>query len=155
MNRSAAYLTSRRRPMANMTPLIDVVFQLIIFFLLAAQFSRQQAVELDLPRVETHASDPIESEARAVINVVSQSDSPGADARYRVGSRLFDASEEGLAQLAEALRAVKDRSGRVHALIRASRAEPFEHIHPAMRAVQRAGIERIELVVAPDPAGAQ
>lgn len=36
-------------PIVEMTPMIDIVFLLIIFFMVAAQFAQQAHVELDLP----------------------------------------------------------------------------------------------------------
>jgi len=124
--------------------------------MLAAQFSRQQTIELDLPRIGAQASSPIDSEGRAVINVIPTGNQPDTSAgTYRFGSLVFDATETDIAKLAEALRAARDRNEGVHALIRASRAEPYERIAPAMRAAQISGIREIELVVAPDSGAGQ
>ena len=50
--------TSRRFG-ANMTPLIDVVFLLIIFFLVSSQLARQEAnIELELPEASTGSAPP-------------------------------------------------------------------------------------------------
>ena len=46
----------QRRPLTaqiNMTPMIDVTFQLIIFFLLSSRLAQQEALELDLPTAAT------------------------------------------------------------------------------------------------------
>ena len=37
-------------PIVEMTPMIDIVFLLIIFFMVAAQFAQQARVELQLPK---------------------------------------------------------------------------------------------------------
>jgi biopolymer transport protein ExbD len=37
-------------PIVEMTPMIDIVFLLIIFFMVAAQFAQQARVQLDLPQ---------------------------------------------------------------------------------------------------------
>lgn len=37
----------------DLTPLVDVVFILLVFVLLAATFSRQQAVEVSLPKADS------------------------------------------------------------------------------------------------------
>lgn len=39
----------RRRSLISLTPLIDVVFILLIFFMLASSFSTQEAIELSTP----------------------------------------------------------------------------------------------------------
>jgi len=49
-------------PFVEMTPMIDIVFLLIIFFMVAAQFAQQARVDLSLPKeqgeqaAETHSS---------------------------------------------------------------------------------------------------
>ncbi len=37
----------------NLTPLIDIVFLLLVFFMLTAHFIEDQAVSIDLPRAES------------------------------------------------------------------------------------------------------
>ena len=39
----------RRRSLISLTPLIDVVFILLIFFMLASSFSTEEAIELSMP----------------------------------------------------------------------------------------------------------
>ena len=47
--------TNRRAVGANMTPMIDVVFLLIIFFLVSSHLARQENhLPLDLPIASTH-----------------------------------------------------------------------------------------------------
>ncbi len=48
-----AFKHSRSRiivPVVEMTPMIDIVFLLIIFFMVAAQFAQQARVDLELPK---------------------------------------------------------------------------------------------------------
>ncbi len=56
-------------PIVEMTPMIDIVFLLIIFFMVAAQFAQQARVELDLPK---ESGEQIENEATSslVINIM-------------------------------------------------------------------------------------
>lgn len=44
--------SQRRRdePMVDMTPLIDIIFQLVIFFMVSTTFVTEQGIEVDLPR---------------------------------------------------------------------------------------------------------
>ncbi len=41
----------RRRPLISLTPLVDVVFILLVFFMLASSFSDQRAVGLTTPAI--------------------------------------------------------------------------------------------------------
>ncbi len=60
----------------NLTPLIDVVFLLLIFFMVSTSFTRETQIKLDLPKadVEVLESDPemieisIDKEGRIFIN---------------------------------------------------------------------------------------
>lgn len=47
----------RRRPTIHLTALIDIVFLLLIFFLLASSFVDQQGVAIIVPEIESEESD--------------------------------------------------------------------------------------------------
>lgn len=65
--------SSRREVGANMTPMIDVVFLLIIFFLVSSHLARQESrLPLDLPTASTKLVDDPERRA-LTINVDPQS----------------------------------------------------------------------------------
>ena len=138
---------------ANMTPMIDVVFLLIIFFMLVAQISRQRAIEVDLPRLENAASTGIEGESRAVINVVPRARVAIYEGDYRLGSMSYDNTPEGLRLLAAALRDTARAHPDVLVLVRAARTEPYERVYPVIRAVRDAGIARVSLVTLRERAG--
>ena len=43
----------RAKPVINITPLIDIVFQLLIFFMLTTQFKYQPAIPIQVPNSST------------------------------------------------------------------------------------------------------
>ncbi|KIG15506.1 Biopolymer transport protein ExbD/TolR [Enhygromyxa salina] len=54
-NRDSGHLRHRRRQQAtlvDLTPLIDIVFQLLIFFLLTATFQESSSLDVDLARAK-------------------------------------------------------------------------------------------------------
>jgi len=60
-------------PVVEMTPMIDIVFLLIIFFMVAAQFAQQARVDIALPKeMGKHAT--IESGSLIIINVSGNDD---------------------------------------------------------------------------------
>jgi len=60
-------------PVVEMIPMIDIVFLLIIFFMVAAQFAQQARVDIALPQEKSeHAT--IESGSLIVINVLVNDD---------------------------------------------------------------------------------
>ena len=62
----------------DMTPMIDMVFQLVMFFIIAVDFSRQEIALLDLPHSQSGVTDSDEDPRRIVINVTGPP--PGAEA---------------------------------------------------------------------------
>lgn len=59
----------RRRRLVSLTPLIDVVFILLVFFMLASTFTQWRAMELAVP-AEATAPDP-DQPAPLVVSVVA------------------------------------------------------------------------------------
>lgn len=49
-------LSGSRRVKVSLTPLIDVVFILLLFFMLTTQFSKQQAMRIQLPDTDASVS---------------------------------------------------------------------------------------------------
>ncbi|MDR9439443.1 MAG: biopolymer transporter ExbD [Halomonas sp.] len=83
----------RRDPVeVNLTPLIDVVFLLLIFFMVSTTFETRQALELELPESESGQA----MEAAPVTVVVT------AAGEYRLGERVHAAGMLGEALAAEA-----------------------------------------------------
>ena len=67
-----AYKRSRSRVIIHeidMTPMIDIVFLLIIFFMVAAQFARESNVELNLPS-EQGEQDAEHDPSKLVLNIL-------------------------------------------------------------------------------------
>ena len=59
-------------PEVNMTPLVDVVLQLVIFFMVTAQFAVLPGLKLLLPELVSGAL--VETAERVEINITSQND---------------------------------------------------------------------------------
>jgi len=68
-----AFKSSKSRviiPIVEMTPMIDIVFLLIIFFMVAAQFAQQAHVSLNLPNEKGEQKD-VETQNSLVINILA------------------------------------------------------------------------------------
>ena len=123
----------------NMTPMIDVVFLLIIFFLVASHFSRQENfVDVDLPQASTGENAQDDETQRLTLSI------PKTGSIF-VGSReLPDADVEAL------LRAEKARVPEGFQLrIRAGRKVPFQTIQPVLLMAARCGVYDIQFAVMP------
>ena len=52
----------------NLTPLIDVVFLLLIIFMVSTTFTRETQLSIDLPEAQGHVKDSIEEEIEILID---------------------------------------------------------------------------------------
>lgn len=120
----------------NMTPMIDVVFLLIIFFLVSSHLARRESrVALDLPTAATGQADDDPS-PRLTINVA-------ADGALSLGAEAIEP-----AQLIERLRTQREAEGdALRVRLRSDQAAPFSAVEPALAACAEAGVEDIALAV--------
>jgi len=155
----------------DMTPMIDVTFQLIIFFMLLMDMSTKDLEELVLPKAESADPDkPNPADPRPVINIVE-------DGRILVKRELLydPKNDDGYAELKKFLERKAKAMPKAHTdkdnpnspiapdkpiLVRADQATPFKHIQKVMEICGQAGIQiwKIELAaaeVAKDEEGGQ
>ncbi|XOV75918.1 MAG: ExbD/TolR family protein [Phycisphaerales bacterium] len=140
--RSRVYQRGATGVNANMTPMIDVVFLLIIFFMLVSQIQRARLVDLTLPEIADAKTDE-PRESVVVINVVPQ-DREGAP--YRLGTLDFDNDRAGLDGLVRQLVRERERDPQSIVIVRADRTETYERVHPVLQAVSDAGLTRVQLL---------
>lgn len=129
------FARTRRDPVeVNLTPLIDVVFLLLIFFMVSTTFETRQALELTLPETASGAA----AEISPVTLVVT------AAGVYRLGERELSPAELSAALAAEAEQA------REHGLVveadgRASHADVVRVLDQAsLQGIQRVRIATTE-----------
>ncbi len=126
----------------NMTPMIDVVFLLIIFFLVSSHLARQETqLELDLPDATTGRPTQEEEEVRrVVVNVLPEARPQG---RIQVGGNVMDET-----QWAGLIRYESQRAaGELEVRIRSDRKVPYRVIQPIMIACARAGVWNVTFAV--------
>ena len=86
---------------SNLTSMIDVVFLLIVFFVLVSQVVSREAEPLDLPEVPDAAAAVAREESRLVVNVLSDAEHPGIGLRAMVLGQPFSIDADGCEALAE------------------------------------------------------
>ncbi|UCD74657.1 MAG: biopolymer transporter ExbD [Phycisphaerales bacterium] len=133
---SAVFKRGSARIQANLTPMIDVTFLLIVFFVLVSQIVEVENVKLQLPAPEDPATELPDDEQRVVINVVpAQPATTGRAIEYRVGSRRFAAGEEGVDALADHVMRLYSGNPTLRINLRADRDTQYEWIEPVLRAI--------------------
>jgi biopolymer transport protein ExbD len=121
----------------NMTPMIDVVFLLIIFFLLSNHMARREArMPLPLPEVSRASADLAQHEGPLTVQV-------DAAGQWLVGGSVVDRSRlETL--LAERL---LERGPELPLRIRCDRTVTYERVEPILRMAAQRGIADVALAV--------
>jgi biopolymer transport protein ExbD len=132
-------LTQRLKPRVrlDLTPLIDVVFQLVIFFMISSVFNTAPGIELDLP--DSTTSEAVEvTEIRITV--------AGSEEIYlnrelvalpNLGKTLREWSNQG--------RLTDDTA----VLVEGGKAVPYETIITVLDEVRRGGVTAISLITAP------
>ena len=121
----------------NVTPLIDVVFLLIIFFLVSSHLAQQETqVELDLPSASSIRRTELQSIPRVTINVL-------AEGQLLLGSERVDAPEVSRRLEIERRETTSDLEVR----IRADRELAYRHIEPLLLACAQASIWNVSFAV--------
>ncbi|QDU54539.1 ExbD/TolR family protein [Aeoliella mucimassa] len=127
-----------RKPVSmNMTPMIDVVFLLIIFFLVSSHLAQQETqMELDLPTASTGDESVETHTERITINLKAD------------GTVLLGASEATLAELDTRLAYERGQAGRpLEVRIRADQGIAFGEVKPVLVACAKAGIWDVSFAV--------
>ena len=128
---------------ANMTPMIDVTFLLIVFFVVVSQIVDRDAVPMDLPSPVRSASGIPEEPTHVTVNLVPL---VGGDiAGIVVGGHAIaaDAMDELTAIVSTRL-----QGGVTDVHLRADKATKYSHIHTAIEAIREVGITpRLQLIV--------
>ncbi len=133
---------SRHTLDVDLTPMIDVVLQLIIFFMLTSSFGDLRRTEIDLPRQPGDA----QRDAREPALIIDLT----ADGRTLVDSREVSSVE--LERLARTGIAAADDQHPFDVLIRPDRDAPARHLDAVLSRLAAIGVDRWKLgTVAPGP----
>ncbi len=121
----------------NMTPMIDVVFLLIIFFLVSSHLAKQEAqMQLPLPVAESGSLDAETESRRVTINVLD-------DGRLLLAGRAVRPTE-----LVERLRdRIVNEGSDLEVRIRSDRTVEYRYVEPIMLACARSGIWNVTFAV--------
>ncbi|HUG94410.1 MAG TPA: biopolymer transporter ExbD [Planctomycetaceae bacterium] len=120
----------------NITPLIDVVFQLIIFFLVASHFVRSETAEaVDLPPA-TQSENEDENPRTLTVTITP-------DEVLHVHGREVTPGELDQMILAGAA----EHAGRFEVRVRGDRRVPYRVVEPILVACARAGVTDLKFAV--------
>lgn len=126
----------------NITPMIDVVFNLIIFFLAASHLARSEALEqVELPEAGTSQPEQAELQRRLIVTIT-------ADEKLRVSGSEYKLPQ--IEQLIVAERGDPAQGRDFEVRIRTDRRVPYRTIEPLLLACARAGVSKVKFAVLPN-----
>tara|TARA_R110001583_G_scaffold15697_1_gene64455 strand:- start:8942 stop:9373 length:432 start_codon:yes stop_codon:yes gene_type:complete len=118
----------------NLTPLIDVVFLLLIFFMVSTTFTKESRLNLELPS----AQGDIAPQETKVLEVVID-----AQGRYRLNEQaLVDHTVQGLMA---GMREIAGDDTELPVIITADAKSPHQSVITAMDAAGRLGFAKLSL----------
>lgn len=118
----------------NMTPLIDVVFLLLIFFMVSTTFTRERELTVELPEATAEAA--IETDLRVEIEV-------SADGEYAVNTqRLVNRDSE---TLIKAIKDVSQGNNKLPLIITADAKTPHQAVVTAMDVAGQLGFVHLRI----------
>ena len=122
----------RDSPEINLTPLIDVVFLLLIFFMVSTTFEWRTELGIQLPEAGAQASDREEQEIAVVIDAAGE---------VHVQGRLLGDPDTG--SLARALSSAARGLGSPQVVVAADALTPHQSVVTVMDAARRAGLYKL------------
>ena len=118
----------------NITPLIDVVFLLLIFFMVSTTFTRETQLSLDLPEATGEESETRPEQIEILIDATGQ---------YVINQRSVVSSN--IDTVMKALTEVSGGNQQLPLVITADAKTPHQAVVTAMDAAGRLGFSRLSL----------
>ena len=125
-------------PSINLTPMVDILFQLIIFFMVGTKFTEmEKKIDLSVPSV-AHAANLPDVPDKRIVNV------------YRDGRVELDSQTVSLEQLQSELASWRSRAGNPSVVVRGDAEGPLQNVASVLTACRDAGISDMGISVRVD-----
>jgi biopolymer transport protein ExbD len=123
-------------PTLNLTPMIDVLMLLIIFFMVGTKFiESEKAMQLQIPTVSDKAQTLTEPPSKRVVNV------------YQDGTFSLDGKPVNLEQLTKRLASARSQYKGLGVLVRGDAEVDFQRVASVLNACNQAGIADLGISV--------
>ena len=128
-------LNSAEEPTLNLTPMIDIVFLLIIFFMVGTQFTEvEQELEISIPQIASGATNVTEPQ-QCVIAVFH-------DGRVSIDDHVMEIQE-----LENNLNQRISGGAELHVIIRGDAEGAFQNVADVLSVCRRAGVSDLGISV--------
>ena len=127
--------TLKKKSSINIIPMIDVIFFLLVFFMLFTSFrSTPEGLDMQLPKAVTTTQ---QNENDLLVNITKD------------GNYYYNNENISLNKLTEIVKEEYDNSGDVTAIINADKEVQYKHVIEVMDSLRNAGIYKLALAAEP------
>jgi biopolymer transport protein ExbD len=124
----------------NMTPMIDVTFLLLTFFMLASHFASEEMTDVDLPRPDENQAVDQRFQEKIIISLRPV----GSDGQMEI--RLGPLTVESTDELSRRLGELAKANPRAQVILRADRHLRYGAVREVMEEVAAHGLTRLQVV---------
>ncbi len=125
-------------PSLNLTPMIDIVFLLIIFFMVGTKFAEvERQIKLEVPAVKQFGV-MAPAPTKRIVHV------------FRDNTIVMDQREYTIDELIAELKTARERYAELAVLIRGDGQGPLQNVINVLAACRDAGFDNIGIAVRPD-----
>lgn len=129
----------QQEPDINLTPLIDVVFLLLIFFMVTTKFKHDSELKIELPEA---SAEPVTQEREVMVVSID------AQGQFAIGNqRVLKSTPEEFKRALQ--KVVKDTS--IPLVVRADGRAPTQAIVTVMDAAQQLGFQNLSVATVQPP----
>jgi len=118
----------------NLTPLIDVVFLLLIFFMVSTSFTRETQIKLDLPKASV---EPLENKPESLEISIDK------EGRFFINGKGL--VNESIETLKKAIAPLIENNANIPVIISADANTPYQSVVTAMDAASQLGISNLKM----------
>jgi len=118
----------------NLTPLIDVVFLLLIFFMVSTSFTRETQIKLDLPKASV---EPLETKPESLEISIDK------EGRFFINGKGL--VNESIETLKKAIAPIIEKNSNIPVIISADANTPYQSVVTAMDAASQLGVNNLKM----------
>ncbi|MCK5886499.1 MAG: biopolymer transporter ExbD [Alcanivorax sp.] len=143
----------------NLAPLIDVVFLLLIFFMITTTFNKDNVIDLSLPEASSEQAQPTEFTVRITVSKLDEITIETDQSRFKNvsggGESVSERRRELSKNISQAIESLRNGNPSLAGIsptivIQADKAASHGRVIHLMDAISQLGINKIQFAVAPD-----
>lgn len=137
--RRSTYRTAKTGWQFNMTPLIDVTFLLLTYFMLASHYASAEKPDMKVPQPDQSQAVDRKLDEKLIVNVLHR---PGQEPALTFGPIEVNSLDD----LGDRLAQLSQRNAQVQIVLRADRRIPYGYVRRVMEMVAERKLANLQIV---------